>query len=322
MKRCTYGGEQRLPRRALLQSLAAGVGLVAAGAPLRADDAALAYREASAGKTPFIEARDGTRLFVSDWGTGRPLVFVAPWGLNSNWWEYQTTQLAQQNVRCIAYDRRGHGRSEQPGVGYDFDTLSDDLDALITQRNLRDATLVGHSMGCGEIVRYLARHGAGRVSRVVLVSTITPFIMKAPDNPEGVDKTLLEQGRVRLSKDRPHQIAIAAAAFFGAPKNPVSAEVMDWWTRMMVDQCTLKTMLDLHRVFTETDFRADLRKITVPTLLIHGDSDTSSPVDFSARRTSPLITGSQLKVYEGAAHGLPFTHMDRLNADLLAFART
>jgi non-heme chloroperoxidase len=155
----------------------------------------------------------------------------------------------------------------------------------------------------------------------VLIATITPFTLKTADNPDGVDGRALEAGRTQLARDRPHQVAAGAPAFFGVPKNPVSLEIMEWWTRMIVDHCSLKVMLDLHRAFTETDFRKDLRAISVPTLLVHGDSDTSTPLDFTARRSAALIPRCELKVYEGAAHGLPITHMDRLNADLLALSQ-
>lgn len=307
-----------MDRRTLLQSLMSG--LVVGGTPRVPDAHPLATDTVEKVGKSFIDAPDGARLFFQDWGKGRPLVFVAPWSLNSNWWEYQTAFLANRGFRCIAYDRRGHGRSEQSPRGYDFDSLADDLAALLTQLDLRDVMLVGHSMGCAEVVRYLARHGAARVTRAALIATITPLIVKTADNPSGADPTLLEKGRAALAKDRPHQIAIAAASFFGAPKNVVSTEIMEWWTRMMVDQCSLNAMLDLHRAFTETDFAPDLRRITVPTLLIHGDSDNSARLDLTSRRSAPLIRGSRLEVYEGAAHGLPVTHMERLNADLMAFA--
>jgi pimeloyl-ACP methyl ester carboxylesterase len=222
----------------------------------------------------------------------------------------------------VAYDRRGHGRSDEPGTGYEFDTLADDLTAVIEQLDLRDVTLVGHSMGCAEIVRYLSRQPAHRVARAVLVSTITPLIVKTADNPSGVDESVLEKGRMALAKDRPHQVAIAAPSFFGAPAITVSTEISDWWVRLILDQCSLKVMLDLHRVFTSTDFRADLRKINVPVLLVHGNRDTSAPIDRTARRTVSLIPHCELKVYEDAAHALPVTHMEKLNAELLAFART
>src|SRR5262249_36205690 len=174
-------------------------------------------------------------------------------------------------------------------------------------------------MGCGELVRYLSRHCATRVARVVMVSTITPFLLKTENNPDGVDKSALEPVRKMLSKDRPHPIAAAAPALFCAPKNAVSTEIIEWWVRMIMNGCSLKTMLDLHRMFTETDFRQELRTISVPTLLVHGDNDASTPIDLTARKTVPLIRNCQLKVYESAAHGLPITHADRLNADLLAF---
>jgi non-heme chloroperoxidase len=177
-------------------------------------------------------------------------------------------------------------------------------------------------LGCGEVVRYVSRHGSNRIARIVLVSTITPFVLRTDDNPEGVDQTVLDNVRRVLSKDRPHPIVAAAPAFFGAPKNRVSQEIMDWWARMMVDGCSLKTLLDLQRMFTETDFRPELRRIAVPTLLIHGDNDTSTPIETTARKTAPLIPGCQLKVYEGAAHGLPITHAEQLNADLLAFTKS
>lgn len=230
--------------------------------------------------------------------------------------------LAGRGLRCVGYDRRGHGRSGEPSHGYEFDTLADDLAAVVEQLDLRDITLVGQSLGCGEVVRYLSRHGSKRVARIVLVSTITPFVLKTDDNPEGVDRASLEIVRKVLSKDRAHPIAAAAPTFFGAPKNRVSQEIMDWWVRMMIDECSLKTMLDLQRMFTETDFRPELGRISVPTLLIHGDNDTSTPIETTARKTAPLIPGCQLKVYEGAAHGLPITHADQLNADLLAFTKS
>ncbi len=268
---------------------------------------------------PFIETNDGVGLFCRDWGKGRAIVFLAPWGLHSDWWEYQMAYLAGRGMRCIGYDRRGHGRSVEPSGGYEFDTLADDLNAVIERLGLGDVMLVGQSMGCGEIVRYLSRHGTRRIARMVMVAPITPLILKTADNPDGIDSGYLEKVREALSRDRPHVIASAAPAFFGAPKNPVSAEMMEWWTEMLL-QCSLKVLLELQRMFTETDFRSELRGISVPTVIIHGDSDTSTPIDLTGRRTAGLIPGSQLKVYAGAAHRLPITHMERLNRDLLAFA--
>ena len=313
-------------RRSLLKSMATVAAATGLAGPGKTNELSKASVLSSAQKKlhvkQFIEAGGGTNLFFRDWGTGRAVVFLAPWGLNSAWWEYQMANLADRGLRFVAYDRRGHGRSGEPGDGYEFDTLADDLAAVVEQLDLRDVILVGQSLGCGEVVRYLSRHGSGRIARIVLVSTITPFVLKTEDNPEGVDRAALENVRKVLSKDRPHPIAAAAPAFFGAPKNNVSQEIMDWWVRMMVDQCSLKVMLDLHRMFTETDFRPELHKISVPTLLIHGDNDTSTPIATTAGKTAPLISGCQLKVYEGAAHGLPITHADHLNADLIAFANS
>ncbi|MEO8620223.1 MAG: alpha/beta hydrolase [bacterium] len=297
------------------------VGLSAmGGVSLRSETRRTPFSRAETQSSSFADARDGTRIFYKDSGAGRPFVFVAPWGLNSNWWEYQVAALAGPQVRCIAVDRRGHGRSDEPGRGYDFDTLADDLAAVIEKLGLRDVTLVGHSMGCADIARYVSRHGTKRVARIVLVSTITPLIARTPENPDGVDPALLEAGRARFRQDRPGQIANGAAGFFGAPKIPVSQHVMDWWTRMMTDHCSLLPLLQLHKAFTETDFGPDLRRINVPTLLIHGGSDTSARIKLTAERSVPLIAGSRLEVYADAAHGLPYTHMDKLNADLLAFA--
>jgi pimeloyl-ACP methyl ester carboxylesterase len=311
-----------MERRELLRRLGLGAGASAvAGPSVLAEEKRPAPAGRSAG-TGFVEAADGSRLFVRDHGQGPTVVFAAPWALHSSWWEYQTAFLAAQGLRCVSYDRRGHGRSQAPGRGYDFDTLASDLGGLIERLGLRDITLVAHSMGAGEAVRYLARRGGGRVARLVLVAPITPFTLKTADNPDGVERADLEKIRMGLALDRPGLVAAAAAAFFGSPANPVSPAVVEWWTRMIVDDCTLPVMLDLHRAFTETDFRPDLRAITVPTVILQGDRDTSTPLDFTGRRTAALVRNSELRVYPGAAHGLPITHMAKLNADLLALARS
>jgi non-heme chloroperoxidase len=267
----------------------------------------------------FVKSRDGVALFCRDWGVGRPLLFLAPWGLHSGWWEYQMAHLAQRERRCVAYDRRGHGRSDEPASGYDFDAMADDLAAVIEQLDLHDVTLVAQSMGSGEVARHLTRHGRARIGRIVMVAPITPQIVKTDANPLGVEAANLEKIREVLSTDRPRAIANAAAAFFGAPGNAVSTQMMDWWTDMLL-QCPLRVLLELHRVFTVTDFSPDLRGISVPTLIVHGDNDTSTPLELTGRRTASLIRGSRLVIYEGAAHGLPITHMERLNHELLAFS--
>lgn len=297
-------------RRSLLKSVAVGATTSVLMAANAVKPKAGVFKTTS---KEFIQANDGTALFYKDWGTGKPMVFVAPWALNSRWWEIQMFRLTEERVRCIAFDRRGHGRSGQPDRGYDFDTLADDLAAVMEQLDLRDVTLVGQSLGCGEMVHYLSRHGASRVGRAVLIGTITPG-----NNPP--DKSKFEKARALLIKDPCGVFANAAPDFFGAAKNPVSEETMRWWTRMITDECNLKVMLDLFRLFTTTDFRPQLSAIRVPTLLIHGDIDTSALIEVTAKRTAPLIQGSRLNIYENAAHGLPFTHAERLIGDLLAFA--
>ena len=313
-----------MDRRGVLKSVMStvgGAGLIAAsGGALVAEEQTSRVSPTKGRPVAFIESRDGVGLFYRDWGTGSSLVFLAPWGMDSDWWQYQMAYLVGQGLRCIAYDRRGHGRSVEPSGGYEFDTLADDLNEVIERLDLHAVTLVGHSMGCMEVVRYLSRHGAGRIARIAMVAPNTPLIVKTADNPDGVDRRVLDGALARLSRDRQYVIATAATAFFGAPINSVSAEMMQWWTNMIL-KCSLRVLLDLRRMFTETDFRSELSKISLPTVIIHGDSDTSAPIDRTGRKTASLISGSQLKVYEGAAHGLPITHMDRLNQDLLAFAR-
>jgi len=270
---------------------------------------------------PFVQTRDQTRIAVRDWGEGRPIVFVAPWALCADWWDRHMTALVSQGWRCLAFDRRGHGRSDEPGRGYDFDTLADDLAAVLDSRDLENAVLVGHSLGGAEVVRYVTRHQSRHVTRVVLIAPTTPFTLKTDDNPDGATRDALEQSRQALARDFHQTIAKAAPDFFGAAKNNVSSEAQAWWTRMIVDRCPLKVMLDLHKMMTETDFRPELRTITTPTLIVHGDSDVSTNLERTSRRTHQLIAGSQLTIYEGAAHGLPFTHTERLLADIVRFAQ-
>jgi pimeloyl-ACP methyl ester carboxylesterase len=220
-------------------------------------------------------------------------------------------------LRCVAYDHRGHGRSSDPGQGYDYDTLAGDLATVIEQLDLRDITLVAHSMGCGAAVRHLSRHGADRIARVALVSPTLPFILKTEDNPDGVDKTVLERVRAKFSKDFPKWLADNAPPFF----TPETSPAMIQWGINMCLQASLKALIDCNRTGAETDFRAELPKITAPTLIIHGDKDVSAPLEFTGRKTARLIPGSRLKVYEGAPHGLMFTHMDRFNRDLHDFIK-
>jgi len=267
-----------------------------------------------------IETRDKTRIHFRDWGTGRTIVFVAPWALSSDWWDIPMTSLSERGWRCVAFDRRGHGRSDAPGHGYDFNTLADDMASVLDGLDLQNVVLVGHSMGGAEVVRYLTRYRGRRVTHAVLIAPTTPFITKTDDNPSGTPKETLEKIRESFKRDFPHLVANAAPDFFGLPKNPVPVETMDWWVRQIVDRGSIKVLSDLNKVMTETDFRPELRTIRTPTLVLHGDIDKSSSLELNGRPTHELIAGSRLLVYEDAAHALPFTHTNRMLTDIVAFA--
>lgn len=264
----------------------------------------------------FIRTDDGVALFYRDWGRGKPVVFLSSWSLNSDSWAYQMLALTEHGYRCIAYDRRGHGWSSDPGAGFDFDRLADDLATLLDTLDLRDVTLVGHSMSCGEIIRYLSRHGSHRVSRTVLVGTATPALSRSDDNPDGIDPAVFEAFRSDcLMRDFPKWLEDNIRPFMTADS---SADMMGW-VKSMALQASMKALLDCHRATTSTDFRRELQEIAVPTLLIHGDLDVSSPLDITGRKTAELMPNATLTVYEGAPHGLFLTHMDRFNRDLLTF---
>jgi pimeloyl-ACP methyl ester carboxylesterase len=271
---------------------------------------------------PMVEARDGTKLYVKDWGSGPPVVFIHGWPVNADMWEYQMPALAAQGLRCVAYDRRGFGRSDQPWGGYDYDTFADDLSAVMEALDLRGATLVGFSMGGGEVARFLSRHGAGRVSKAVLLAAVTPFLLKTPDNPDGADRSNFDQIVEGLQKDRPNFLNTFAKPFFGAGPLTfsISSEIMQW-TLMLALQASPKATIDCVRAFSETDFRPDMPAFTVPTLIIHGTADQTVPIDGSARVAARMIPGARLVEYDGASHALFFTEKDRLNDDLLAFVR-
>lgn len=272
-------------------------------------------------KKPLVETNDGTHLFYQDWGMGQPVVFIHGWGLGAKMWEYQMTALSSQGLRCIGYDRRGCGRSDQPGHGYDYDTFADDLAALVEQLDLRDVTLVGYSSGGGDVARYLSRHRSDRISQTVLLGSITPFILRTEDNPDGLDKSVFDGMIAALERDRPQFLAASASSFFGAklPTVSISPEIMQWGIRLAL-QASPKATIEMVHAFS-TDFRPDMSAFTMPTLIIHGDQDQNHPIDITGHKTAQLIPNNQLKVYEGAAHGLFVTHKDQLNRDLLAFIR-
>lgn len=272
---------------------------------------------------PNLTSTDDTSLFFRDWGSGDPVVFVHGWGLNSDMWEYQLPALTDQGFRCVAYDRRGSGRSDQPGEGYDFDTLADDLAALLDHLDLHDVTLVSHSMGSGEVARHLTRHGTGRVARVALISPTLPYLRRDDSNPGGVDPAAFEQIVAALRADRPGYLAdLAAAALgIGLPGVEVSSALTAWALGLFLTSSP-KASIDTVRTHTETDMRDDMASFTVPTLIVHGDSDALVPIELSGRRAAAMIPDSTLVVYEYASHWPFVTHRERLNEDLVAFARS
>ncbi len=271
---------------------------------------------------PFLDAKDGTKLYYKDWGSGPPVVLIHGWPLNADMWEYQAPTLAQAGFRVIAYDRRGFGRSEQPWNGYDYNTLADDLAAVMETLSLHDAALVGFSMGGGEVARYMSRAGGRGVSKAVLVSAVTPFMMKTSDNPEGVDRSIFTGMIEGLKKDRPSFLATFSKGFFGVGllSSPVSSDLVQWAGNLAL-MASPEATVDCVTAFGETDFRGDMAAFKVPTLVIHGDADQTVPLDASSKRAAAMIEGSQLHVYEGAPHAIPMTHAERLTQDLLAFLR-
>ena len=269
-----------------------------------------------------ITTQDGARIYYKDWGSGQPVVFSHGWPLSADAWESQMVFLAQNGYRTIAYDRRGHGRSDQPGGGNDMDTYADDLKALIEALDLRDAVLVGHSTGGGEVARYIGRYGTSRVAKAVLVGAVPPLMLRTGANPDGLPMKVFDGIRAGVTTDRSRFFKDLAEPFYGAnrPGASVSRGVKDaFWLQGMAGG--LKNELDCIKAFSETDFTADLGRFDVPTLIVHGDDDQIVPIVASALRTSKLVKNSTLKIYEGAPHGLTDTHKDRLSADLLTFLK-
>jgi non-heme chloroperoxidase len=268
----------------------------------------------------YITTRDNTRLYVKDWGKGRPVIFIHGWPLSADSWDDQAMAVAQSGFRAIAYDRRGFGRSCQPWEGYDYDTLADDLADVIAATNADDATLVGFSMGGGEVARYMSRHKGKQVAQAVLISSIVPFLLKTPDHPEGIDPSVFSEKLVQMREDRPHFLADFFKTFYGIGmlSQPVSNEVLEW-SRSVAMQAGLKATMDCSRALASTDFRPDLPAFEVPTLLIHGTADKNVPIDITSRVAAKAIRQAQLIEYEGAAHGVLVTHKERVNNDLLAF---
>jgi non-heme chloroperoxidase len=302
-----------MDRRSALSFGTAAAAMSLAGTASRSADAARTSKRAG----PYIERPDGTSLFFKDWGMGDPVVFVHSAGTNSDVWSYSMIHVVKQGFRCVAFDRRGHGRSSVPGGGYDYDTLADDLGSVIEAFDLQKATLVGHSMGCGEVVRYLTRHGSKRVARIALVAATLPFLLRTADNPNGIPKEYFERLRAEWARDYPQWLAANAAPFF----TPETSPAMIQWGLSLAYQTSLHAAIACNAFVTETDFREELKKIDVPTLIVHGNADKSCPLEMTGRSTAAMIPRSELKIYQGAPHGVLLTHVERLNEDLMNFLR-
>ncbi|MBK5962970.1 alpha/beta hydrolase [Thiocystis minor] len=269
---------------------------------------------------PTFTTSDDTQIHYKDWGSGSPVVFSHGWPLNADSWEDQMRFLAANGYRCIAHDRRGHGRSSQPWNGNDMDTYADDLAVLIETLDLKNAVLVGFSAGGGEVARYIGRHGTQRLAEVVLIGAVPPLMLKTPANPGGLPIAVFDEIRANVLADRAQFFQDLTTPFFGAnrPDAKVSQGQRDtFWLQGM--QAGLNGVLDCIKAFSETDFTDDLKRIDVPTLFIHGDDDQIVPIGASALLASQIVKGSTLTIYPGAPHGLCSTHKDQVNADLLAF---
>lgn len=270
-----------------------------------------------------ITTKDGTQIYYKDWGTGHPVVFSHGWPLNADSWEIQMLYLASKGYRCIAHDRRGHGRSSQPSTGNEMNTYADDLSELIETLDLQGAVLIGFSAGGGEVARYIGRHGTKRLAKAALISAVPPLMLKTADNPGGLPMEVFDAIRLRCTVDRSQFYKdLAAGPFFGGNRAgaKVSQGMIDsFWRQGM--QAGHKNTFDCITAFSETDFTEDLGMFDLPTLILHGDDDQVVPIGASALRSAKLVSNASLKIYSGAPHGLASTHKEQLNADLLAFLK-
>lgn len=269
-----------------------------------------------------ITTKDGTEIYYKEWGEGQPVVFSHGWPLSADAWEDQMLFLGERGFRCIAHDRRGHGRSSQPWKGNDMDTYADDLAELVQALDLKDAIHVGHSTGGGEVTRYIGRHGSKRVAKAVLISAVPPLMLKTPANPEGLPLKAFDELRTNVLNDRGQFFKDLSAPFYGAnrPNAKVSQGLRDffWLQGKMAGH---KAVYDCIKAFSETDLTEDLKKFDVPTLILHGTDDQIVPIGASAMHSSKIVKGATLKLYEGAPHGMVSTRKDEINADLLAFLK-
>ena len=270
-----------------------------------------------------ITTKDGTQLYVKIWGQGRPVIMMHGWPLSADSFDDLSLAIANAGMQAISYDRRGFGRSDQPWTGYDYDTLAEDLADVIEQTGAKDATLLGFSMGGGEVARYLSRHDGKHVKQAILVASIVPYMLKTDSNPDGVDASVFAEMTKGMTEDRAKFWTGFFKDFFGVGlmSHPVSDETLEW-ARTTSMQAGLWPTLACAKAFATTDFRGDLKSFTVPTLIIHGDADKTVPIDTSARKAAIGIPHAKLIEYEGAPHGLFASHKARLIADVLAFLQT
>ena len=270
----------------------------------------------------YITTKDNTKLFYKDWGTGKPVIFLHGWPLSSDSWDDHSMAVADAGFRSISYDRRGFGRSAQPWSGYDYNTLTDDLAAVIEQTGAIDATLVGFSMGGGEVARYMSRHDGKSVAKAVLVSSIVPYMLKTDDNPHGTEQSIFNAMATSMKVDRAAFFAEFFKTFYGVSmlSHPASQQVIEW-SRSVSMLANLKATLACAEAFSSTDFRPDLSAFNVPTLIIHGTEDKTVPIDASGRAAAKGIAHAELIEYQDAPHGLLATEKQRFTRDLLAFLR-
>lgn len=274
---------------------------------------------------PYLKTNSTTKtnainIYYQEYGAGKPVIFIHGWPLNHEMWEYQFNELPKHKIRCIAYDRRGFGKSDRPFEGYDYNTFADDLNELINQLNLTQVVLVGFSMGGGEIARYIGKYGNDKIEKVVFISSVTPFRLKTTDNPEGTEKEKFQETINALMADRPAFLADFGKRFFGVDlmNQPVSKSILEWNQLLCLNSSSIAT-IECVRAFSETDFRGDLEKITVPVLIIHGNDDNIVPINASGDKTAALIPNAKYIIYDDAPHGLFITEKENLNKDLFSF---
>ena len=260
------------------------------------------------------------KIYYEDLGKGTPVVFIHGWPLSGSMWEYQVTELVNQGMRCITYDRRGFGKSDRHSLNYDYDTLTGDLKSLLEELDLNDVTLVGFSMGGGEIARYFSTYGGKRISKVVLISAVVPYMLKTDTNPNGVPQEIFNSMTEGMKKDRPGFFEAFNKDFFGVSllSKPASEAFLQNGLTKVMNASPIST-IECAKSFSSTDFRKDVPHINVPTLIIHGDKDKTVPIESTGNETTKLLPGAKFIVYEGAPHGLYYTEKDRLNKDLAAF---